>query len=620
MIDILSKLKSAIGIGILVLLAACGRGIDGSPSPVPVTGVTLNMTSFGLLVGATQKMTASVKPANATRPAVTWSSSNEAVATVNASGTVTAVALGTASISARTIDGGFVASAVVTVSGRTVPVSGISVTPASLNLVPGASEPLVVNVQPADATNASVTWHSDNPAVATVNSAGIVTAVAPGTTRVAAQTADGDYTADVAVVVSSIAPATFRIGGTLNGLSGGTLALLNNGNADTLNLMQNGVFTFANKVSSYNVTVGTQPVGFQWCAVTNGSGTATTDVTQVAVECGTAAARTTTLAGTAGTSGSADGTGAAASFSYPTGITVDSAGSLYVADTMNSTIRKITPGGVVTTLAGTAGVKGSADGTGAAASFYRPGSITVDKAGNLYVTDTGNVTIRKITPGGVVTTLAGTAGVYGSADGTGAAASFTNLSGITVDSAGNLYVTDNEMVRKITPGGGVTTLAGTAGVYGSADGTGAAASFSSPNGITVDSAGNLYVVDFGGPTIRKITPDGVVTTLAGTAGVNGSADGVGAAASFNGPGGIAIDSAGNLYVNDSNNFTIRKITPGGVVTTLAGTAGIRGSADGIGAAASFSLAWGITVDSAGNLYVADTRNNSIIRKIMPVAP
>ncbi len=327
----------------------------------------------------------------------------------------------------------------------------------------------------------------------------------------------------------------------------------------------------------------------------------------------------TTLAGTAGQAGGLDAQGSAARFSNPFGLAVNSNGDVLVADTYNNAIRKVTSSGAVTTLAGLTRT-GSADGAGSVARFNNPLGAATDASGNVYVVDYGNDTIRKITSAGVVSTLAGTAGVAGSADGTGAAASFTGPGGLATDSAGNIYVaeTENNLIRKITPTGVVTTLAGAPGTSndGSDDGTGAAASFKGPGAPVVDSAGNVYVTDGGNNTIRKITPAGEVTTFAGTAGSQGSADGTGASASFNAPSGLAIDGSGNLYVTDSGNHTIRKITPEGVVTTLAGTAGLSGTNDGTGVEARFNSPQGVVSDSAGNLYVADTENQTI-RKITP---
>jgi uncharacterized repeat protein (TIGR01451 family) len=334
----------------------------------------------------------------------------------------------------------------------------------------------------------------------------------------------------------------------------------------------------------------------------------------------TPARAVTTFAGSATTDGggigSADGTGRTARFNYPNGVAV-SGTTVYVADTYNHTIRKITSNGVVTTFAGAAGVRGSADGT--SAQFQYPFGVAADKAGNLYVADYLNSTIRKITSAGVVTTLAGTAGVIGSADGTGSAAQFFYPFAVAVDGAGNVYVADtnNYTVRKITPARVVTTLAGLAGNHDYRDGTGSNAGFGNLFGLAADSAGNVYVADNTYSTIRKITPAGVVTTLAGAPGISGSADGTGSAARFNSPRGIAIDSAKNLYVSDQNNQTIRKITPAGVVTTLGGVAGSYGIADGTGPSARFFTPAGIAVANSGILYVADTYNHEIRSGVLP---
>ncbi len=317
-------------------------------------------------------------------------------------------------------------------------------------------------------------------------------------------------------------------------------------------------------------------------------------------------------------------TGSVARFRYPNGIAVDANGNLYVVDSGNDTIRKITPAGVVTTLAGSPQVEGNADGKGAAARFFSPYGIAVDGIGSLFVTDLADNTIRKITSEGVVTTfvgsprLSGNLGLSGSVDGVGSVVRFNGLTGIARDGSGTLYVTEynNHTVRKITPAGVVTTLAGSPEIEGSVDGTGSAARFHNPCGIAVDGSGTLYVADTGNHTVRKITPAGVVTTVAGTPGVYGTADGTGNTARFRAPDSIAVDGSGTLYVSDWGSFTIRKITSAGVVTTLAGSPNAQGSADGAGSAARFFYPKGITVDGNGNLFVCD-QSNSTIRKITP---
>jgi sugar lactone lactonase YvrE len=288
----------------------------------------------------------------------------------------------------------------------------------------------------------------------------------------------------------------------------------------------------------------------------------------------------------------------------------------------------------VTTLAGN-GTQGAMDGTGTNATFNNIFGISVATTGIVYVAQYGTGSVRTITPAGVVSTLAGgfngpygvgvdssgnayvaayvanrihkvtplgvstifAGNVEGSANGVGTNANFTGPIAITVESSGNLYVLeyDGHRVRKITPEGVVTTFAG--GGAGFTNGTGTNAQFRNPRGVAVDSAGNVYVADLSNSSIRKITSGGVVSTLAGT---------------FSGPTGVGVDSAGNVYVSETNNSRISKITPGGIVTTLAG--GTAGFADGIGTNAQFQNPQSLTVDSAGNVYVVDTGNRRI-RKI-----
>ncbi len=321
-----------------------------------------------------------------------------------------------------------------------------------------------------------------------------------------------------------------------------------------------------------------------------------------------------TLAGSTGVMGSTNATGTAALFNNPTGVAVDASGNVYVADKGNNLIRKITSGGVVTTFAG-GGPGFSTNGTGTGASFDYPYGVTVDSSGNVYVADDWFSLIRMITSGGVVSTMAGS-GTTGSSNGTGTAASFSGPTGVAVDSSGNVYVADegNDLIREITSLDVVTTLAGS-GTAGSANGTGTLASFHVPDGVALDSSGNIYVADADNNMIRKITLGAVVTILAGS-GALGSANGTGNGASFNYPTGVAVDNVGNVYIADYYNNLIRKITAGGVVSTLAGQAGVAGFANGTGTAALFNGPFGVAVDTSGNVYVAD-EGNDLIREIIP---
>lgn len=320
-----------------------------------------------------------------------------------------------------------------------------------------------------------------------------------------------------------------------------------------------------------------------------------------------------------------DGSGNAARFSALGGLTVKDGGVLYIADYGNHALRQIDVALNVTTQAGAypTPVSGLLDQDGASARFHNPMDVVVDSSGNIFAADRTNNAIRKITSAGIVTTIAGAYPTpsSGHLDGIGNAARFAGPSGITIDRNDNLYIADQitHSIKKVTPTGTVTTLAGayptpTAGLV---DAVGLNARFNLPHGITIDTAGNLYVADSGNHAIRKITPAGVVTTVAGAypSPTAGYVDAVGASARFRFPRGIAIDSAGNVYVSDSENAAIRKITPSGMVITIAGaypTATV-GLLDGTGLNTRFTLPHGNAMDAHGNLYVADFGNSAVRR-------
>lgn len=315
----------------------------------------------------------------------------------------------------------------------------------------------------------------------------------------------------------------------------------------------------------------------------------------------------TLLAGN-GATGSVDGIGTAATFQKPVAITVDTAGNAYVADMKNNLVRKVTLGGVVTTILGN-GVASSVDGIGTAATVNVPHGIAVDKSGNVFVSDSGGSRIRKINLAGVVTTFVGNGeGAY--LDGTGTSAKVSGPYGLAFDSSENLYVADvgNRRIRKISPAGVVSTFAGNGGTS-SVDGMGTAASFRCPAGVAVDSSGNVYVSDYYDNRIRKITPAGMVSTFVGN-GSPTSVDGVGTAATIHSPWGLTMDYLGNLFVGERDGARVRKVTPAGVVSTFIGN-GTGGFVDGTGTAARVNDPIGVAMGENGYLYLLEHLNNCV---------
>ena len=330
----------------------------------------------------------------------------------------------------------------------------------------------------------------------------------------------------------------------------------------------------------------------------------------------------TTLAGNGTAAYSGDGGPAtAASLNYPLGLTVDSAGDLLISDRNNFAIRKVASDGAITTVAGDSHPGYSGDhGPASSARLYYASSIAFDATGSLFIADSANLRIRRVAGDGIITTVAGT-GVSGPS-GDGGPATNATLGwpdGVAVDSAGNLYIADGGRMRisKVTPDGTITSVAGNGTVGYSGDGGPATqAQLGGPTAVAVDVAGNLYIADTS--AIRKVTPGGMIATVAGQVGSGYSGDGGPAtSAALNSPWGVAVDAAGNLFIADTDNNRIRKVALDGTITTLAGNGTLGYSGDGGPAvSAQFHYPYGVAVDTAGNVYVADT-GNSAIRKIAP---
>ncbi|EHQ27931.1 NHL repeat-containing protein [Mucilaginibacter paludis] len=341
---------------------------------------------------------------------------------------------------------------------------------------------------------------------------------------------------------------------------------------------------------------------------TNSAGTGYGNVVKFKTNSATFAitATVSTFAGNANGGGFVNGTGVNAQFHNPQGICTDAQGNMYVADSYNNVIRKITAAGVTTTYAGT-GTLGYLDGPAATAQFYAPKGVAADAQGNIYVADMGNNMIRKISAAGVVTTLAGK-GSAGYADGTGADAVFKSPAGLAVDASGNIYVADQgtNTIRKVTSAGVVTTLAGAA-ASGQVDATtNTDARFSSPSGVTVDASGNVYVADLANHAIRKVTSAGVTTTIIGNPILSKVVPS---------PSGIYVDASGNLFITDASGQVMEINVTTNIIYSLAGVAGTSGFANGTNINALFNGPQALTLDSQGNIYVVDYYNN-MIRKIV----
>jgi sugar lactone lactonase YvrE len=322
--------------------------------------------------------------------------------------------------------------------------------------------------------------------------------------------------------------------------------------------------------------------------------------------------------GNAGYSGDG-GPATSASINFPTGVGMGSGGVVYVADTQNNVIRKVYPGGAISTMAGNGTQGYSGDGGSAlSASLYSPSGVATDGAGNLYIADAGNNVIRKVTPAGIISTFAGNGGqAYSGDGGLATSASLFYPTGVATDASGNVYIADyqNNVVRRVNSAGTISTIAGNGnGDYTGDGGPATSAALQLPGGVAIDSAGNLYIADTANSVVRTVTPSGVISTFAGGGDPSSLGDGGAAtAASLQYPTGVAVDTSKNLYISDAGTSLIRKvISSTGIISTVAGSGASGYNGDGILAvAASLDQPGGVAVDSAGDIFIADTTNNRV---------
>ena len=326
----------------------------------------------------------------------------------------------------------------------------------------------------------------------------------------------------------------------------------------------------------------------------------------------------TTVAGTGTPGFSGDGgPAAAAQLSFPAGVAVDSSGSYFIADLGNHRVRKVDPSGVITTVAGTGTAGFSGDGGPAtAAELDSPSDVVLDSAGDLFIVDFGDNRVRKIDTSGTITTVAGTGAAGSSGDGGSAASAKLDApAGLDIDSAGNLFIADygNNRVRKVSASGTITTVAGTGAAGFSGDGGPATSAKLDAPGDVVVWAGNLFIADSSNSSIRRVDPSGVISTVAGTGVTGFSGDsGPATSAQLSFPVGLAVDSSGNLFIADYGNNRIREVDLSGTITTVAGTGAAGSSGDG-GAAVDADLyaPARVNLDAAGDFFISDLANSRI---------
>lgn len=509
---------------------------DGTDSSFTIIRVTVAGTvSAGTIVGATSVCRGSATTLANSATGGRWSSSNTAIASVNATGVVTGVTAGSATISYTVTGSCGTARAVKAITVNPSPTAGTLSGPTTVAIGGAIS---------FTATTSGGSWSSSNRAIATVGATGIVTGVAAGAAIIS-------YTVSSSCGIAYATTATTVTSST----SGGTSLII------------------------------------------------------------------TTVAGNHSAGYSGDGGAAtAAALLSPSGIAVNTSGTIYFVDQANNRVRKVTTSGTISTAAGNGLAGNTGDGGAAsAARLSNPMGVAVDLAGNLYIADYGNAKIRKVNTSGVITTFAGTGTIGYSADGTSAtSAQIATPTGVTIDSVGNLYFVEqnNHIVRKVNTSGYISTVAGNRGAGFSGDGGAAtAAALSYPFNVLTDRAGNVYISDASNNRIRKVSAAGIISTFVGSGTYGGySGDGGAAtAATLNNPAGMSFDGTGALLIADLNNNRIRKVTAAGIISTIAGSASSGyGGDSGAATTAKLYKPSGLAV-YGGITYITDMGNNVLRR-------
>ncbi len=538
----------------------------------------------------------------------TWSSSVPGVATVSAGGVVTAVSGGVTYIS-YSVTGSCGTTSATPVYVRVTPTPFVGPIYGASSVCTGSTIALT------DSIGAGY-WATLNPTFATVDGTGIVTGITVGTATITFENSNACGTRRTSKIVTvNTIPSVAAISGSSSVAVGASATLSNATTGGTWASSATAIATVNGAGLVTGLAAGVATISY---AVATSCGTVYATLLFTVGSVTGSTYNISTIAGTGVAGYNGEGAVASVNLNYPYAAVKDAAGNMYIADQVNHRVRKITAAGVVSTIAGNGGAGFSGDGGAAtAAALNIPTGVLVDASGNVYITDCYNGRIRKVSTTGIITTVVGGGtGVDGSA---ATAANLYRPTSICFDASGNMYIaeTGNHKVRKINTSGIISTFAGT-GVSGfNGDGAGAATKqLSSPICVIADGSGNVYISDLGNNLVRKVTTAGAISTIAGTGTAGYSGDGGAAtAARIHSPYGIAMDASGNIYICDFDNYGIRKVSAAGIITTFAGNASYGYSGDGGWAtAANLSRPTGVSVDAAGNVYVADQYNHRI-RKI-----